>query len=983
MNTNAYAGRMDNPSSSEPSSPQSGWDFCRSIFSSNINLPVALAVVVFAAGLVAALGLVANSEIASENYDPVIKSSAVLPSSKVLGIASYGYNQPVCGYNTNNCLNHMLIGYNNGGWQVRIDYQLKNNLVGVIRVNGWKFMDNITGSGSGYTGYDLEPGETYNFVLYKKVGQRLVRLTNLKLTAPDAPAESGATYCASDAYQCPDGTWVGRTGPYCEFICPPPTTPSYGYTVAVLTPAPGSWIEGWIDQVVYGSSMAPGSVKIYGWAEAQGATLNISMTLRNRDTGQEYSPSAQGLLDTRSDVVSYLARVSGAPNPNAYYNKQNSFFAKFENLPAGYYYIYNARYNGNLFNIHSNAYQPIYISQQTPAYGYQSVNVGPVAQGSWREGWIDRAYYGSNQSPGSIKISGWVYDEGKNIFWNNLGWGLKNENTGKVYQSVDISIEQNSRSDVRSYINGKMVVAGADTPGVYTFVAKFENLPAGNYVIYDARYNGYLFNIHNQAYQPIYIGSSQTPSTDLSIIGIREDGDPNVVWMNVCMQGPNSITDLKKTNSNIQGFPWSYAVYDSNNNQYIFEANAGGGIEEIKNGQCMELALGIQQNHQQYWKQTKKITITLDPANLITESNEGNNQLTHKGVPAISVTPAASLGPVTLGDYGLYGGQIYRIKWDSTGIENVYIKLRKNSVGDTVGVISETTRNNGFLDWTVPNNLANGSDYVIRVVAANMGNVYADSAAFSIKAQVPACLPPPEMACMQGQTVRWYTDANGCRTPRCESLDSRLGQIINKNGTIFLVGSGGLYGFSNIDVFNSWGYTFSQVLTANSAEMGMSMVGLVPTKQSGCGSVLDQIAGKCNSGGSTNSTASYRYLKIETTNSNSWVAWREIEAYDASGNKLAPMSLWASGSYSYSTASKAVDGNVDTVWNAGAYSGYIVLDFGSSPGDLKKLRLLPANSPSPASTNFVVSASNDNSNFVELTRFGGNITDNQWWEYNN
>jgi len=28
------------------------------------------------------------------------------------------------------------------------------------------------------------------------------------------------TFCTMDTLQCPDGRWVGRTGPKCEFICP-------------------------------------------------------------------------------------------------------------------------------------------------------------------------------------------------------------------------------------------------------------------------------------------------------------------------------------------------------------------------------------------------------------------------------------------------------------------------------------------------------------------------------------------------------------------------------------------------------------------------------------------------------------------------------------------------------------------------------------------------------------------------------------------
>lgn len=30
----------------------------------------------------------------------------------------------------------------------------------------------------------------------------------------------GPVACTADAIECPDGTWVGRTGPNCEFVCP-------------------------------------------------------------------------------------------------------------------------------------------------------------------------------------------------------------------------------------------------------------------------------------------------------------------------------------------------------------------------------------------------------------------------------------------------------------------------------------------------------------------------------------------------------------------------------------------------------------------------------------------------------------------------------------------------------------------------------------------------------------------------------------------
>ena len=42
----------------------------------------------------------------------------------------------------------------------------------------------------------------------------------LAATPPPAGPGDGWVACTADAMQCPDGSWVGRTGPNCEFICP-------------------------------------------------------------------------------------------------------------------------------------------------------------------------------------------------------------------------------------------------------------------------------------------------------------------------------------------------------------------------------------------------------------------------------------------------------------------------------------------------------------------------------------------------------------------------------------------------------------------------------------------------------------------------------------------------------------------------------------------------------------------------------------------
>lgn len=36
----------------------------------------------------------------------------------------------------------------------------------------------------------------------------------------DEKEQEKITYCTADAMQCPDGSYVGRTGPNCEFVCP-------------------------------------------------------------------------------------------------------------------------------------------------------------------------------------------------------------------------------------------------------------------------------------------------------------------------------------------------------------------------------------------------------------------------------------------------------------------------------------------------------------------------------------------------------------------------------------------------------------------------------------------------------------------------------------------------------------------------------------------------------------------------------------------
>ncbi len=65
------------------------------------------------------------------------------------------------------------------------------------------------------------------------------------------------------------------------------------------------------------------------------------------------------------------------------------------------------------------------------------------------------------------------------------------------------------------------------------------------------------------------------------------------------------------------------------------------------------------------------------------------------------------------------------------------------------------------------------------------------------------------------------------------SAQHRPGTLINNNGTVQLVVTGGLWGVPSMDVFNSWGWSFSDVVPANSADVLLSQTGVIPARMAG------------------------------------------------------------------------------------------------------------------------------------------------------
>lgn len=141
----------------------------------------------------------------------------------------------------------------------------------------------------------------------------------------------------------------------------------------------------------------------------------------------------------------------------------------------------------------------------------------------------------------------------------------------------------------------------------------------------------------------------------------------------------------------------------------------------------------------------------------------------------------------------------------------------------------------------------------------------------------------------------------------------------------------------------------------------------------------------------------FRYLKIETTEPG-WVSWREVEAYDAAGNKISPVEATGSkGAWQppNSGPEKAIDGNPNTAWNAGetnpacsvtygpqcpasTRNAWFLVDFGS-PKQISKIRLLENGDNYPEINKF--SASNDGSSYTLIGQFSGVVRDNTWIEY--
>lgn len=642
-------------------------------------------------------------------------------------------------------------------------------------------------------------------------------------------------YCPQDAKLCPDGSYVSRVAPSCEFNSCPLTPPAYGYqTVSVRQPV-GGLVEGWLDRVDYGSTIEPGSLKIGGWAYNNGSPATALMSLRNRDTGIEYSPEVISYdVSKRDDVISYLKGKTNISNPAA-----NYFAAKFSGLPAGYYYIYNANYNGNLFNIHNQAYQPIYISSSPPGYGYQTVNVGPVNKGGWREGWLEQ-FVGSDR--GIFKVRGWAFDDGKEL---SLNLKLRNDATGAYYYPT--LVFTGLRQDVGDYLTLRR--GGASTYSVNgMFEATFSNLPKGGYHLEEARYNGYLLNASGGTQGTYYISNENQDTAYVEGIVYHNNvrnvtaGDKNQQIYSFRVTAGSRDLLVSGFEFEIAKFPEGgavdglvSAVQVENANDSRVRTNITSVLQNKRiittfNGSTLTIPARQTYDFNVYADFAKTLpagdlSITLKRA-----QNVGNQTVLGddfiNGVVNVAPVPIQppyiSVSWPTSGDV-LTLGKTYTIKWntniDSNTLVNIYLDSGSSLSPRGRGYIAKGAPNNGSFSWDSSKSLIDpypsaasvGEDYYSVVVTLADGSMKS--------------------------TGDYFKLVNDPAKPR-------LNQLIIIKSTVYLVGLDGLYGFADLATFNSWQYSFYDLKDANDGEKALAQVGLVPMRDPFYANPFEQLKAK-------------------------------------------------------------------------------------------------------------------------------------------
>lgn len=123
----------------------------------------------------------------------------------------------------------------------------------------------------------------------------------------------------------------------------------------------------------------------------------------------------------------------------------------------------------------------------------------------------------------------------------------------------------------------------------------------------------------------------------------------------------------------------------------------------------------------------------------------------------------------------------------------------------------------------------------------------------------------------------------------------------------------------------------------------------------------------------------FRQVRVRTTESPSWVGWREIELFGVLRSSLPVVAASASSSYGANVPANAVDGDPATVWNSGgAAPRWLRVDLGANK-IISKARMLVEQSPAGQTTH-VLEGSLDGVTFYTLGTLTQSTSPGMWIE---
>ena len=170
--------------------------------------------------------------------------------------------------------------------------------------------------------------------------------------------------------------------------------------------------------------------------------------------------------------------------------------------------------------------------------------------------------------------------------------------------------------------------------------------------------------------------------------------------------------------------------------------------------------------------------ITIDASALKAHLDHGDSVGICSGVTTVPTsTPTVSPINITVlypnGGEVLQKGTTQMIKWNSTNVSKIYIKLGKgnDTYHGSEGMITDVIPNvGGYYKWTIPTTLPDGNDYYIRIVDGNSTGVYDDTdARFSIietttQTSIPSATPIPNVSAVPTPAPTSVPSLSPCET---------------------------------------------------------------------------------------------------------------------------------------------------------------------------------------------------------------------------